>query len=60
MTADDTSLGIYIRAETKEEYARVKDVVSDHLERFAVKDGLKADWREPPQSTSKTSLGKIS
>lgn len=48
MTADNESLAIYVQTETEEEFARVKHVVSDHLERFAVKDGLKADWIDEP------------
>ena len=59
MQADEKALLIYVRAETEEDFARVKDVVSDHLERFAVKDNLKVFWHRPAQATSATSSGEV-
>lgn len=53
MTAKDETLVIYLQSDTEEAFARLKHVVSDHLERFAVKDGLKADWAEAAQPSQK-------
>lgn len=44
MTANDTDLVIQIQAEKPDEFERLKSVIADHLERFAVKDGLKVNW----------------
>lgn len=45
MSADEQSLVIGIESPTDDEFNRLKYVVSDHLERFAIKDGLKAEWK---------------
>ncbi len=44
MVANDSSLSISIQAEDEEQFARVKFVVADHLERFSGDDALKAEW----------------
>lgn len=46
MQADASNLVIHIQSDTEENFARVKYVVGDHLERFAVKDSLTATWQE--------------
>lgn len=46
MDADTQSLIIRIQADNDENFARVKYVVSDHLERFSGDEGLKVNWVE--------------
>lgn len=46
MRADDNALTIHIEALTDEDFARVKFVVSDHLERFSGDERLTATWEE--------------
>jgi len=46
MDADDQQLVIRVQAEDDENFARVKYVVSDHLERFSGDEGLRVQWEE--------------
>lgn len=46
MTAEEDQLIIQIQADDEESFARVKYVVSDHLERFASDEGLQIIWQE--------------
>lgn len=52
MDADDHVLVIRVQADNDENFARVKYVVSDHLERFSGDEALQVAWVE---STSRTS-----
>jgi hypothetical protein len=51
MEATEHVLRFEIRADDLEGFARAKAVVSDHLERFAVKDGLRLAWVDGPAPT---------
>lgn len=44
MDADGHSLVIRIQADNDENFARVKYVVSDHLERFSGEEALQTEW----------------
>ena len=44
--ASSSELVIRIQAENEENFARVKFVVADHLERFSGDDALKVQWSE--------------
>jgi hypothetical protein len=46
MDADANALVIRIQAEDDENFARVKYVVADHLERFSGDDALQIQWME--------------
>lgn len=45
MDADEATLVIHIQAENKDDFARVKYVVSDHLERFSGNEALQTSWQ---------------
>lgn len=47
MDATPDALIIRVQAQDDENFARVKHVVADHLERFAVNDALQVQWVEP-------------
>jgi len=46
MDADAQTLSIHVQADNDENFARVKFVVADHLERFSGDDALKVEWAE--------------
>lgn len=46
MDADDRTLVIHVQAQDEENFARVKHVVADHLERFSGDEGLQVEWTE--------------
>lgn len=45
MTAEPDTLHFHASADDEEQLARVEYVVSDHLERFAKRDGLTVQWK---------------
>lgn len=46
LDANDETLEIRIKAQSEDNFARVKHVVGDHLERFSGKDALQVHWVE--------------
>ena len=45
LSADDAALKISVHAEAEAELARMQDVVSSHLLRFAFRETLPIDWQ---------------
>ncbi len=48
MNVENDTLVLLIQAEDDENFARVKYIVTDHLERFAKSEGLLIDWVTQP------------
>lgn len=46
LRAEPGALVLQVEAPDAETFARVKDVVGGHLERFAAKDGLRVQWSD--------------
>ncbi len=47
LAADDQTLTIRLEAASDEDMERLKEVVVRHLARFAFREELKVEWREP-------------
>jgi hypothetical protein len=47
LAADDATLTILVEAANDEDLERLKDVVVRHLARFAFREELSVNWREP-------------
>ena len=47
LSADDATLKISVHAEAEAEMAQLQDVVARHLVRFAFREPLELEWREP-------------
>ncbi len=45
--ADDEALELNVQAETADDIAKLEDVVSRHLVRFAFREDLTFDWQAP-------------
>ncbi|MEQ8676102.1 MAG: DUF2218 domain-containing protein [Aggregatilineales bacterium] len=44
MVATENTLSISIQADDEEQFAQVKFVIADHLERFSGDEALKSEW----------------
>lgn len=47
LTADDAALKIALTADDAAEMPRLREVVAGHLVRFAFRETLQIEWREP-------------